>query len=136
MGATRISILNPRVWGVIIDFKVLKKGVPREVKFKDGSPHKVAEHKVGDESGTILLTVWDDKIEYFKEGSSYEIDEANLSVFDNSLKLNMSKKSKITDLDRDIKVDESNDMSSKFVEVPKYGFKRGYKKRDSLQDDY
>ena len=118
MNPSKIKVLNPRVWGVIVQFKVLKKGEAREVKFND-EVHKVCEFIVGDDTGIIGFNAWDEQINSFVVGKTYEINEARMSVFNNSLKLNMSRKSKAKEIKEEFKVDESNNMSEQFVEAPK-----------------
>ena len=118
MNISKISVLNPKVWGVTVQFKVLDKKEPRNVTFND-APHVVCEFKVGDDSGTIDFNVWDEQVKKFKVGKCYEVTEARLSVFNNSLKLNLSRKSEIKSLNSEIKVNLSNSMSEKFVEEPR-----------------
>lgn len=125
MTITEISKLNPRVWGVTIHFNVLEKGEVRNVNFKDGSEHRVSEDLVGDNSGTILLNLWDDHIELIKKGKCYELTEARLTVFNNIMKLTMSRKSEIKTIKEDINVDMENNMSEKsFKPAKKFSYRR------------
>ncbi|VVB75745.1 Single-stranded DNA binding protein Ssb [Candidatus Tiddalikarchaeum anstoanum] len=131
MNVSRLGNLNPRVWGITVHFKVLSKiGDIREVKYQD-EVHKVGDYKIGDESGVIILSLWDDYNKKIKVGKVYEVTEARLLVFNNNMKLSLSKKSEMKEIKEEIKVDESNDMSEKFVEAPK---KFGYKRNNSFYD--
>ncbi len=119
MSKIKIANLNPKAWGLKLMFKVVKKGESREVEFKDGSTHKVAEHLVGDNTGTILLTAWDDKIDKFEKGKVYEITEARMNVYNYRMKINMTRKSEMKEVDDDMKVKKTVNMSEKFFEKPK-----------------
>ncbi|MBN1923476.1 MAG: hypothetical protein JW791_01805 [Nanoarchaeota archaeon] len=120
MSSIKVSTLNPKMWGFNIVFKVLKLNNERTVNFKDNTTHNVAEYLVGDDSGVIVLNVWDEHISKFEPGKVYELTEARLTVFMNRMKLTMSRKSEVKLLDEDLSVDESNNVSEKhFEEAPK-----------------
>ena len=64
-----VSDLRPKLREVNLKFKVVEKSEPREVTSqKDGSTHKVAEAVIGDETGNIKMTLWDDQIDMLEEG--------------------------------------------------------------------
>ena len=59
---------------VNVKVKVLSKTESREVTSKrSGSTFNVAEALVGDETGCVLLDLWDDDIEKFDEGDVINI---------------------------------------------------------------
>ena len=120
METTKISNLRPGLRNLTLRVKALGQTDVREVTSrKDGSSHRVAEERVGDESGTILLTLWDDNIGEVEEGKTYEITNAYTSVFKNNLRLNVRGYSEIKEAEKGIEsVDESNDMSEKYFEQP------------------
>ena len=128
MSVTSISLLNPRVWGVTLQFKVLKAEEVRVVNFKDGSEHRVGEFLVGDNTGVIVFSAWDESIEQFKISKCYEVTEARLTVFNNTMKLTMSRKSEVKEIEEDITPDSSNNLSEKRFEPPKkFTYKKNYK---------
>jgi replication factor A1 len=116
----KVSELKPDMKSVSITVKALSKNEVRDVSSKlDGSSHKVTEMKVGDETGTVLLTLWDGAIESVQEGKTYEITNAYTSVFKNSMRLNTGKYGEIKESSDEIaNVDESNAMSEKFFDQP------------------
>ncbi len=60
----KVGELTPQSRAVNVTAKVVSKSEIREIPMgKDGSPHKVCDALVGDETGSIYLTLWDDNIE-------------------------------------------------------------------------
>jgi biotin carboxyl carrier protein len=67
----KVSELNPSSRAVNVLAKVMSKSEVRNVAAgRDGEPHKVSDAMVGDETGCIYLTLWDDNIEKVKEGDT------------------------------------------------------------------
>ncbi|MBU0636093.1 hypothetical protein KKE06_03640 [Candidatus Micrarchaeota archaeon] len=113
----KINELRPFAKKVELTVKALSKNEIREVTSKlDNSTHKVTEILVGDDSGTVLLTLWDDAIEKIEIGKAYKIANAFTSLFKNSLRLNLGRYGELSDSDENIEVDESNNVSEKEVE--------------------
>ncbi len=117
-----IEDLKPREKGLDVVFKVVDKGEPREVTSKlDGSTHKVSDVLVGDSTGTVILTLWDDKIDAVEEGKSYKLENGYTSLFKSSLRLNVGRYGKLESSDEDIEVNTDNNVSEKEFN---YGFNR------------
>ena len=90
----------------------------REVVSKlDSTTHKVAEADVGDATGTILLTLWDDMIDKVETGKSYKITNGYTSLFKNSLRLNIGRYGQLEDSAEDVgEVKSDNNLSEKEFE--------------------
>ena len=114
----KVSELRPRSRNVNINVKVLEKGEVREVESRrDGSSHRVSESKVGDETGVVLLTLWDDSIDKLEEGRTYQIKNAYTTLFKGNIRLNIGKYGNFEEIDLDIpEVNENNNVSDKFYE--------------------
>lgn len=131
----QINELRPFAKKVDVVVKAVGKNEVREVSSKlDNSTHKVTEAKVGDATGTILLTLWDDMIDKVEEGKTYKISNGYTSLFQNKLRLNIGRYGTLEDSTDEITVDETNDMSEKeFERRPRFegggnrggGFNRG-----------
>lgn len=136
-----IKDLKPFNKRIDVTFKVLEKGEPREVTSKvDQSSHKVAEAKIGDATGTIFLTLWDDMIEKFEVGKAYTIKNTNTSLFQKTLRVNIGRYAEVEDFDGEINVDESNDMSQEehqFKRRPyrKFGGGKKFRNREYQQKE-
>ena len=87
-----ISELRPFSKKVDLIVKVLEKNESREVTSKiDSSTHSVAEAVVGDASGSVQLTLWDDMIAKVEVGKCYEIKNGYASLFQNTLRMNIGR---------------------------------------------
>ncbi len=119
-----IDGLKPREKSIDLVFKVVNKGETREVTSKlSGSTHKVADVLVGDSTGTVILTLWDDAIDTVEEGKTYKLENGYTSLFKSSLRLNVGRYGKLTPVDETVDVNESNNVSDKEFS---YGFSRRY----------
>ncbi|KON31617.1 hypothetical protein AC482_00170 [miscellaneous Crenarchaeota group-15 archaeon DG-45] len=78
-----------RVYAVV---KVVSKTEPREVSSRiDQSSHRVAEALVGDDTGSIYLTLWDDAIDEVEDGQVLNIKNAYVNLFRGSMRLNLGR---------------------------------------------
>ena len=88
----KIGNLNTYSKRVNTIVKVVSKTEPREVTSrKDMSTHQVAEAIVGDETGSIYLTLWDDNIDKVEEGQILNIKDAYVNLFRGSMRLNIGR---------------------------------------------
>jgi replication factor A1 len=114
----KIAELRPFQKRVELNVKVLDKKEVREVTSKlDNSNHKVTEAVVGDDSGVILLTLWDDMIDKVEVNKSYKINNAYTSLFKNTLRLNIGRYGELKDAEQEVtEVNEANNVSEKEFE--------------------
>ena len=68
--------------------KVVSKTEPRLVS---GATHQVCEALVGDETGSIYLTLWDHNIKEVEEGQVLSIKNAYVKLFRGSMRLNIGR---------------------------------------------
>jgi ssDNA-binding replication factor A large subunit len=89
---TKIRDLTTYSRRVNLVAKILETGDVREVSSSsDGQLHRVAEALVGDETGTVLLTLWDENIDRFSVGDVVEVENGYAGTFRGSLRLNVGK---------------------------------------------
>ncbi len=89
---TKIRDLTTYSRRVNLVAKILETGDVREVSSSsDGQLHRVAEALVGDETGTVLLTLWDENIDRFGVGDVVEVENGYTGTFRGSLRLNVGK---------------------------------------------
>lgn len=87
--------------------KILEEGEVREVSSSsDGKLHKVAEALVGDETGIVLMTLWDENIDRFGVGDVVEVENGYAGTFRGSLRLNVGKYGTIGK--KDVVIEEVN----------------------------
>lgn len=107
-----ISELRPFSKKVDLIVKVLEKNESREVTSKiDSSAHSVAEAVVGDASGSVQLTLWDDMIAKVEVGKCYEIKNGYASLFQNTLRMNIGRYGTIEEAQAEIEPNTANNMS-------------------------
>ena len=114
----KVADLKPYAKKIEVIVKVLNRNDEREVTSKlDDSTHRVTEVLIGDDSGTVFLTLWDDTIEKFEVGKSYIINNGYISMFRSSLRLNIGRYGEFKEAETAVeKVDESNNLSEKEFE--------------------
>ncbi|MCD6380770.1 MAG: hypothetical protein J7L50_00390 [Candidatus Odinarchaeota archaeon] len=92
LGIIKIKDLSQGDQKVNILIKVVEKQMDRYVfSRKTRSQHRLAEFLVGDETGCILLSLWDDTIEKISLGKTYRITEGYVSEYNGTLRLNIGK---------------------------------------------
>ena len=110
----KISELRPGRRNIELRFKVLSVGEKREVMSRlTGEKHDVAEAVVGDETGTIILTLWDEHISAIEVGKSYEISNGKTSLFQRHLRLGIGKGGVIEEIEDIEEVNEEVDASAR-----------------------
>ncbi|MBS3061584.1 MAG: hypothetical protein J4215_03310 [Candidatus Diapherotrites archaeon] len=123
----KIADLRPFAKNVDLLVKVLSLNEVREVASKqDGSRHRVTEALVGDDSGTVLLTLWDDGIDRIASGKAYRIQNAFTSLFQKSLRLNLGRNGSIEETDEEVVVNEETNVSEAQVPLLKIGDLKPY----------
>jgi len=124
----KIESLTPFSRGVNVLGKILEKGEVRTVTFRsDGTEHHVADALIGDESGCIQLTLWDEAIEEISVGDVIEIENGYVNTFRGSMRLNIGKYGSYKKSDEEIStVNLENNLSEKTVAEP---YRRSYRDR-------
>lgn len=95
--------------------KIVEKGEEREVVSRsDGSSHRVAEALIGDETASVLLTLWDDDIDRFEAGDVIQISNGYANIFRGSLRLNIGRYGTAEKVDQEFEeVNTENNLSMK-----------------------
>ncbi|ARM76685.1 single-stranded DNA-binding protein [Acidianus manzaensis] len=112
----KVNELQPRK-NATVTVKVVNKGEAKQVMSKDGSSHKVADVLVGDETGSILFSVWDDNIDNVSEGDVIDVTDGYVTVVRGSMRLTLGRQGKMEKTDKTIdNVNTENNLSNKQVE--------------------
>lgn len=133
----KVEKLTPDSRNVNITVKIVKKSEPREtISRSDGSKHRVSDVLVGDETGSVYLSLWDDNIDKVNDGEVIEIKNGYLSLFRGSMRLNVGREGTLEKSTGEMgEVNTSNNLSDKQYEQPRrypsfrpsYGDDRGYR---------
>ena len=108
--------------------KVISKTEPRDVTSRtDQSAHKVCEALVADETGSVYMTLWDEKIDELEDDSVIGITNGYINLFRGSIRLNLGRYGSYEVLEEapfeDVNLD--NNLSSKvFEQRDRYGGRR------------
>jgi replication factor A1 len=121
---SKVENLNPRSRRVNVTIKVVSKNPEREVvSRRDGETHRVTEALAGDETGAILLTLWDDDIDRVNDGDVFDVDNGYVTLFRGSMRLNIGRYGNLNPSEATIEnVNTDNNLSDRqFEERRRYG---------------
>jgi len=124
----KIGELNPSSRAVNVLAKVVSKSEIRNIAAgRDGAPHKVSDALVGDETGCVYLTLWDDNIEKVKEGDTVSVKNGYVNLFRGNIRLNIGKYGTLEISEQAIagEVNSENNVSSKVYEQERRPFRGG-----------
>ena len=124
----KVGELNPSSRAVNVLAKVVSKSEVRNVAAgRDGEPHKVSDAMVGDETGCIYLTLWDDNIEKVKEGDTVNVKNGYINLFRGNMRLNIGRYGTLEMAEQAIagEVNTQNNMSTQVYEQPRRSYGGG-----------
>jgi replication factor A1 len=124
----KVGELTPASRAVNVIAKVVSKTEIRSIATgRDGAPHKVCDALVGDETGCIYLTLWDDNIEKANEGDTVSIGNGYVNLFRGNMRLNIGRygKMEIAKEALESEVNTENNLSTKVYEQPRRPFRGG-----------
>jgi len=92
---TKIENLTPQHKKVNVLAKVVKVGEATEIPSRFGAPTKLSEVVVGDETATVILTLWRDQIGSVGEDDVIRITNGYVSLVKGHMRLNVGKYGKM-----------------------------------------
>ena len=87
----KVEKLTPDSRAVNTIVKVLSKSDVRHVTGRDYSVRRVADALVGDETGCVYLTLWNDTIDKITEESTLHITNGYVNLLRGNMRLNIGK---------------------------------------------
>ena len=124
----KVGELTPQSRAVNVTAKVVSKSEIREIPMgRDGSAHKVCDALVGDETGAIYLTLWDDNIEKVNDNDTVRVENGYVTLFKGNMRLNIGKYGKL-DMAKEpltAEVNTENNVSNKTYEQERRPFRGG-----------
>ncbi|MCW6167352.1 MAG: single-stranded DNA-binding protein [Thermoplasmatales archaeon] len=127
---TKVRDLTPSSKQVNVLAKVVNVGESKEVMGKFGDPRKVAEAIVGDDTATIILSLWNEQIGSIAKDEVVLIDNGYVSLVRGHMRLNVGRYGNLTKSTEAIaEVNSSLDMSQQEFESERrsYGGGGGYR---------
>jgi replication factor A1 len=120
--SVKVSELGPYSKQVNTTVKVVQKGEAREtVSRQDGTTHRVLDALVGDETGAIYMTLWDDNIDKVNDGDTVNVKNGYVRPFKGSMRLNIGRYGTLEPAETPLgDVNTQNNLSDKQVEERPY----------------
>ena len=131
----KVEKLTPNSREVNTVVKVISKSEVRNVTGRDYSVRRVADALVGDETGCVYLTLWDDNIDKVNEEATLQITNGYVNLFRGNMRLNIGRYGSFQLLEESpiTEVNTENNLSDKRYEQERrnrrYGERRGYQRR-------
>ncbi|MFX0182771.1 MAG: single-stranded DNA-binding protein [Candidatus Hodarchaeota archaeon] len=114
----KISDLTPFDRRLQVTFVVIEKGESRTITSKKtNEEHTLADIKVGDETGTIILTLWDGTIDQVSEGSTYVVKNGYINVFQQHMRLALGKWGTLEESEDTVELDAVNMDNDRSEEI-------------------
>jgi len=125
---SKIGQLTLSSKAVNVTAKVVSKSEAKDVTSgKDGMPHQVCDALVGDETGCIVLTLWDKNIGVAEVGETVRVENGYVNLYRGNMRLNIGRFGKIEKTQPlTVEVNTGNNLSEKTYEQP-FQRKRGYR---------
>ena len=84
----KISELKPYDKNINVFFEVVSIGESRSVtNQRSGDTHEVADIIVGDETGTMILSAWNETIDELEVGKTYKLNNGYVNLFRGHMRL-------------------------------------------------
>ncbi|MGQ4892119.1 MAG: single-stranded DNA-binding protein [Candidatus Njordarchaeia archaeon] len=129
----KIEELKPNRRRLNLKVKVLEIGEKKDIVSRNtGEMHRIVETLVGDETGTVKLTLWDDKVNSLEVGKTYELKNANTTIYQGGIRLNVGKYSEILEAEEDIpeeEINKENNVSDKEIPYTQRKWRGNYNRR-------
>jgi len=122
----KVGELNPSSRAVNVLAKVVSKSEIRNIAAgRDGEPHRVCDALVGDETGCIYLTLWDDNIEKVNEGDTVKVSNGYINLFRGNMRLNAGRYGTLEIAEQALEgeVNTENNVSNQVYDQPRRPFR-------------
>ncbi|MEM0139404.1 MAG: single-stranded DNA-binding protein [Ferroplasma sp.] len=113
---TKIKDLTPSSRRVNVVGKIITLGEPKEIRTRFGEDKSVSEVTVADDTGKIILTLWDDQTKDIRDGEILKIDNGYISLLRGHMRLNVGKYGSMSESDDEFEPNVELDMSEKEYE--------------------
>lgn len=114
----KIDELTPRTGRVNMPVKVLSLEEPRSMD--NGTV--ICESLVGDETGTVIMSFWNDECETVEKGMTINLKDARANLVRGFMRLSLGKKGSMTVSDNSLEsIKESINLSDLEYEMPRFG---------------
>jgi replication factor A1 len=98
----KVKDLNPETKSVNLTVKVVSLGEPEAVPARGGGVRHVTEATVGDETATVVMSLWEKQSEGISEGAVLRIENGYISLVRGHMRLNVGKYGRMTQSNTEI----------------------------------
>ncbi|MHA2363118.1 MAG: single-stranded DNA-binding protein [Candidatus Hodarchaeales archaeon] len=101
-----------------VAFKVISKGEEREVSNRNNpdETHRISDIIVADQTGSIIISAWDDDIDLLEEGKGFTLNNGFVNVFRDSMRLARGKFGNFEETDASFEVNTEVNRSDEVHE--------------------
>ena len=119
---TKVKDLTPQSKQVNVLAKVLGMSEEKEITSRYGENRKLVEATVGDETGTVLLTLWNEQIGQVGKDETVLVDNGFVTLVRGHMRLNVGKYGTLAKSEQGIEdVNTTLDMSAvEYEREPRY----------------
>ena len=115
----KVKDLSPQSKGVNLIAKVVEVAEAREIPNRFGPSYRVAEATIADESGAVILSLWNDQIGTVNRDDSIKVENAYVSLVRGHIRLNTGKYGRITPAETPVEsANTENNISDQEHEMP------------------
>lgn len=122
----KVGELTPASRAVNVVAKVVSKSEVRNITSgRDYAAHRVCDALVGDETGCVYLTLWDDNIDKINEGDTVNIKNGYVNLFRGNIRLNVGRYGTLEVAEEALagEVNTENNLSTKVYEQQRRPFR-------------
>ena len=135
----KIGDVKPLEKRLNIVFKVIEREAEREINSRSGETHRVCDLTVADETGAIILNLWNEDIDEIEDDKVYKLTNGFANIFRNSLRLSKGKYGAVSE-DQTVfaELNQENNRSSDHIDDPRrrsYSEQRSYGGGRSYSDN-
>jgi replication factor A1 len=123
---TKVRDLTPNSKQVNVLAKVITIGEAKEVMGKFGDPRKVCEAVVGDDTATIILSLWNEQIGSIAKDEVVLVDNGYVSLVRGHMRLNVGRYGNLSKSTESLgEINQTLDMSQQEFESERRSFGGG-----------
>ena len=118
----KVDELTPRTGRVNMPVKVLSLEEPRAMD--NGT--MICEGLVGDETGTVIMSFWNDECEVVSNGMTIDLKDARANLVRGHMRISLGKKGSMKESETSLEsIKESVNLSDLEYEMPRFGNRGG-----------
>ncbi len=119
MSFGKVKDLSPSTKQVNLVVKVVSVGERRTIDSKFGGSRTLCEAVVGDETGTVILSLWETQIGAVGNGDVVQVNNGYVSLVRGRIRLNVGKYGSLEKVAREFpEVNRTNDLSAAEHDAP------------------